>query len=234
MIYKKVNTACRSLWPSLTSPLATDAASSLCGEEKPRNSMHWTFYLYCTKRFSSKIRRFVEQNRLFTGIYYKISMHQQGKMYTIISLPMNCLKQKNVAKAKHWWTELEHFFHKMKIKYCDRIKSQTLFKNFDFVPSEKVNFSVIGWTGIFSVWGAGLPWLSYHSFTTTAAHTNSCRSCSLPSGGTAAGAARCSPAEQLQELLLSTRRKTGCSTLTPQLAMVAKVHKPRTAPGDLE
>lgn len=64
--------------------------------------MHWTFYLYCTKRFSSKIRRFVEQNRLFTGIYYKISMHQQGKkMYTIISLPMNCLKQNNVAKAKH-------------------------------------------------------------------------------------------------------------------------------------
>jgi len=51
--------------------------------------------------FSSKIRRFVEQNRLFTGIYYKISMHQQGKMYTIISLPMNCLKQNNVAKAKH-------------------------------------------------------------------------------------------------------------------------------------
>jgi len=63
--------------------------------------MLWTFYLYCTKRFSSKIRRFVEQNRLFTGIYYKISMHQQGKMYTIISLPMDCLKQNNVAKAKH-------------------------------------------------------------------------------------------------------------------------------------
>jgi len=39
----------------------------------------------------------VEQNRLFTGIYYKISMHQQGKMYTIISLPMNCLKQKKMS-----------------------------------------------------------------------------------------------------------------------------------------
>lgn len=65
--------------PSLTSPLASGTTSTKSGEEKPRSSMHWTFYLYCTKRFSSKIRRFVEQNRLFTGIYYKISMHQQGK-----------------------------------------------------------------------------------------------------------------------------------------------------------